>query len=240
MSGVLATSGRYPRRKGTTGRVALGDCSPRAPTDPYVHFRAYGSSRCGFAVPHTTHPLCGDTLGGSMPSAWFRLLVHNAAFPSLHGVQEGLFPRFHDTMGRSDSPPSVSTRLNSSRADTIVSPVVCSPRSWASHRGPGSLGSGLPIRFGDGNVGVSQVPGEPWWSLSVLFDPGRTRRVLWDQVQQRLTRPPLMSTTKAPRVLSFRGSITRPLTWLSTLRRVGRPTTTQDSLLAAGRSTRQD
>ena len=26
------------------GRVALGDYSPRAPTDPYVHFRAYGSS----------------------------------------------------------------------------------------------------------------------------------------------------------------------------------------------------
>jgi hypothetical protein len=93
------------------GRVALGDCSPRAPTDPYVHFRAYGSSRCGFAVPHTTHSLCGDTLGGSMPSAWFRLLVHNAASPSLHGVQEGPFPRFHDTMGRSDFPPSLSVRF---------------------------------------------------------------------------------------------------------------------------------
>ena len=26
------------------GRVAPGDCSPRAPADPYVHFRAYGSS----------------------------------------------------------------------------------------------------------------------------------------------------------------------------------------------------
>src|SRR4029453_2199644 len=43
-----------------------------------------------------------------------------------------------------------------------------------------------------------------------------------------------VSTTKAPSGLYFRGSITRPLTWLSTLRRVGRPTTTQDSLLAAG------
>jgi hypothetical protein len=43
-----------------------------------------------------------------------------------------------------------------------------------------------------------------------------------------------MSTTKAPRVFSFRGSITRPLTSLSTLRRMGRPATTQDSLLAAG------
>jgi hypothetical protein len=26
------------------GRVAPGDCSPGAPTDPYGHFRAYGSS----------------------------------------------------------------------------------------------------------------------------------------------------------------------------------------------------
>ena len=27
-----------------TGRVAPGDCSPRAPADPYVPFQAYGSS----------------------------------------------------------------------------------------------------------------------------------------------------------------------------------------------------
>src|SRR5208337_3329693 len=26
------------------GRVAPGDCSPGAPADPYLHFRAYGSS----------------------------------------------------------------------------------------------------------------------------------------------------------------------------------------------------
>ena len=49
-----------------------------------------------------------------------------------------------------------------------------------------------------------------------------------------LTRPPPVSRTKAPSGLYFRGSITRPLTSLSTLRRVGHPTTTQDSLLAAG------
>ena len=46
-----------------------------------------------------------------MPSAWFRLLVHNAAPPSLHGVREGPFPRFHTTMRCSDSPPPVSTRF---------------------------------------------------------------------------------------------------------------------------------
>src|SRR4051812_24558985 len=32
-----------------------------------------------------------------------------------------------------------------------------------------------------------------------------------------------MSTTKAPGILTFRGSITRPLAWLSTLRSEGRP-----------------
>src|SRR5271157_513428 len=30
---------------GTTGRVVPGDCSPGAPTDPYVPSQAYGSSR---------------------------------------------------------------------------------------------------------------------------------------------------------------------------------------------------
>ena len=92
-------------------------------------------------------------------------------------------------MGRSDSPPSVSTRSNSSRADTTVSPVVCSPRSWASPRGQGVVGSGLPIRIDDGNVGVSQVPWKPWWSLSVLFDPGRIRQAEWTMSELPDTAP---------------------------------------------------
>ena len=45
--------------------------------------------------------------------------------------------------------------------------------------GQGVVGSGLPIRIDDGNVGVSQVPWKPWWSLSVLFDPGRIRQAEW-------------------------------------------------------------
>ena len=36
------------------GRVAPGDCSPGAPTDPYVPSRAYGSSRHGFAAGRHT------------------------------------------------------------------------------------------------------------------------------------------------------------------------------------------
>jgi hypothetical protein len=92
-------------------------------------------------------------------------------------------------MGRSDSPPSVSTRSNYSRADTIVSPVVCSPRSWVSHRGPGSCRFRSPVRNHDGNVGVSQVPWKPWWSLSVLFDPGRIRQAEWTMSELPDTAP---------------------------------------------------
>ena len=43
-----------------------------------------------------------------MPSAWFRLRVHNAASPSLHGVREGPFPRFIATTGYCDSLSSIS------------------------------------------------------------------------------------------------------------------------------------
>src|SRR5208282_1737719 len=32
------------KRRGAKGRVAPGDCSPGGPADPYLHFRAYGSS----------------------------------------------------------------------------------------------------------------------------------------------------------------------------------------------------
>ncbi len=32
------------KRHEVPGRVASGDCSPGAPTDPYVPFQAYGSS----------------------------------------------------------------------------------------------------------------------------------------------------------------------------------------------------
>ena len=40
---IMGLEAIYPRGP-EKGRVAPGDCSPRAPTDPYVHFRAYGSS----------------------------------------------------------------------------------------------------------------------------------------------------------------------------------------------------
>ena len=55
--------------------------------------------------------------------------------------------------------------------------------------GQGVVGSGLPIRIDDGNVGVSQVPWKPWWSLSVLFDPGRIRQAEWTMSELPDTAP---------------------------------------------------
>ena len=91
--------------------------------------------------------------------------------------------------------------FDSSRADTIVSPVVCSPRSWASHRGPGSCRFRSPIRINDGNVGVSQVPWKPWWSLSVLFDPGRIRQAEWTMSELPGAAPATDHDEDSPRVL---------------------------------------
>jgi hypothetical protein len=101
------------------------------------------------------------------------------ASPSLHGVPRDGSPA--SAILRDAPTPRRPSQLvsDSSRAGTIVSPVVRSPRSWASHRGPGSCRFRSPIRSYDGNVGVSQVPGKPWWSLSVLFDPGRIRQAEW-------------------------------------------------------------
>ena len=46
-----------------------------------------------------------------------------------------------------------------------------------------------PIRIYDGNVGVSQVPWNPWWSLSVFFDPGRIRQAEWTMSELPDTAP---------------------------------------------------
>ena len=147
-------------------------------------------------------------------------------------------------MGRSDSPPSISTRFQffTSRyhrvARGLLPSVVGRDPQNAAERGrptggQGVVGSGLPIRIDDGNVGVSQVPWKPWWSLSVLFDPGRIRQAEWTKSKLPDTAPACVHD-EGSRRLVLSGAITRPLTSLSTLRRMGRPTTTQDSLLAAG------
>ena len=120
------------------------------------------------------------------------------ASPSLHGVPRVVPPlqRYYGTLRL----PAV--RLDPfARADTIVSPVVCSPRSWASHRGPRSCRFRSPIRIYDGNVGVSQVPWKPWWSLSVLFDPGRIRQAEWTMSELPDTAPPCVQNEGSKRLV---------------------------------------
>src|SRR5208283_3531878 len=78
-----------------------------------------------------------------------------------------------------------------------------------------------------------RFPGNPGGHYPCSSTPAGSGR-LSGRRESCLTRPPHMSRTRAPRVFHFRGSITRPLTWLSTLRRVSRLTATQDLLLAAG------
>jgi hypothetical protein len=78
----------------TTGRVDLGGRLPRPRTDPGVHVKCTQLVTLWRCPSHG--PLaCGDTVAGSMSSAWFRPLVHNSAPPSLHGVR-----RKHDSLYR--------------------------------------------------------------------------------------------------------------------------------------------
>ena len=122
-----------------------GIAPPGLPLIQTCRFPASGSSRCGFAVPHTIQRPCGDTLGGSMPSTWFPPLVHDAAPPSLHGVREGPFPRF-TLLWDAPTPVRPSRPASFSPSDTTLSSVVCSPRPGRPAGGPGSCRSGLPSR----------------------------------------------------------------------------------------------
>jgi hypothetical protein len=109
-----------------------------------------------------------------MSSAWFRLLVHNAAPPSLHRVREGPFPRFPTTLRRSDSRPSRSPHWVAfawrDHPCVRFAPSGRDARPWA--RGDWCSGSRAGIVSGDGRV--SQVPRDPSCALALFSDPGGT------------------------------------------------------------------
>ena len=74
----------------------------------------------------------------------------------------------------------------------------------AQPRASGSWSSGLPSRnCNGGDDRVSQVPGEPSRPLSVLCDPGRTGRVLRDQVQRDRRGPRSCPQRRLPTSLVF-------------------------------------
>jgi hypothetical protein len=97
-----------------------------------------------------------------MPSHAALCRAHNAASPFLHGVQEGLFPRFIDTTRRSDSLPPLSPHFVSfawryHRCVQSSSPAAQDTRPWIILE----LVSRVSDRHFDGDGRVSQVPGEP-------------------------------------------------------------------------------
>src|SRR5271165_4270257 len=111
------------------------------------------------------------------------------ASPSLHGVPR-VVPPLHRYYG--------TLRLPAVRLDPfeILHEPIPPCRPWFAPLGRGRptggqgvVGSGLPIRIYDGNVGVSQVPWKPWWSLSVLFNPGRIRQAEWTKSELPDTAP---------------------------------------------------
>ena len=115
-----------------------------------------------------------------------------------------------------------------------ATPVLSLPAAQTSSRGPGV---GNPVA--PAGKDVWRGPG----SLRFLGDPLRLGPVLGprqDRAHQArygvAAWPPRVTKTRAPTSRRFRGSLAEPQRWLSTLRRVGRPTTTQDSLPVAGPS----
>src|SRR5215467_2959023 len=64
--------------------------------------------------------------------------------PLLSTGSLGMVPPFRRYYGTLRLPAVLLDPLGDSRADTIVTPLVRSPRWWASHRGPGDLGFRAP------------------------------------------------------------------------------------------------
>jgi len=131
---------------GVPGRVAPGDCSPGAPTDPYVPSRAYGSSGHVLATIRR-EPLRVDmSTGSDAPALFSRQRCHDQASPSLHGIPRMVPPlrRYYGTL-----------RLPAVRLDPlrIIHEPIPPSRPWFAPLGRGRLtggqgvvGSGLPIR----------------------------------------------------------------------------------------------
>ncbi len=119
---------------------------PRAATDPDVPVKeASGSSRCGFAVPHTTRSFRGDTLVRLVVLGVVPTPCPQRGAPFAPRGPEGPFRRFNATMRNCDSLPPISPRFRFLRfAMRVASPHA----RLASGCWPGSNGRDwLPAGF---------------------------------------------------------------------------------------------
>jgi hypothetical protein len=140
-------------------------------------------------------------------------------------------------MRRSDSLRTFSPRFVCPSLGDTIPRRLCSLRSGPTTAawGPGPSGLAVPVRqrLSRWSRRASQVPGEPCCAYAVFFDPGETDSA---RPLRRVGAAPVSMQAKGSRGYCSRGSIARPEHWLSTLRRVGLPTATQDSLPAAGQA----
>ena len=108
--------------------------------------------------------------------------------------------------------------------------------SRRNHGGPGVIGYGDPHGRRKNPVETAGSPkflGNPDCFCARFFDSGRTACPHYHDGAAAW--PPLEEQRGLPH-WDFRSSMARPQSWLSTLRRVGHPTTTQDSLPGAGQA----
>ena len=152
------------------------------------------------------------------------------------GSSRAEFSCFHGTIRTLRLPaiPPAALRFPSF-GGTTVARSLCSLRCGVRHRGPGDAASraGYPLPASPVEMtGPLTFLGNLTCALALLFDPGRTHA---SGRYNASARPPLRPRRRLPHGY-FRGSITRLRHSLSTLRRMGYPTSTQDLLPAAGQA----
>ena len=152
--------------------------------------------------------------------------------PASRTVPVPRFPRYYQGAMTSCRPsrraslPSLGGTTRSARVSPVVRPSAAAGgvlELFTRYLRPGKV---------SGNDRISYVPGEP----AVLLPCSPTPAGPTHQAITMRRRGPRYVHGEGSRINSFRGSITRLRHWLSTLRRPGRPGTTQDSLPAAGQA----
>ena len=214
-----------------------GGCPPGLPQIRTCPTQAYGSSGRGLTTCTATrnsfgHRAAGLSVPTLSPSCGSAIQVP----PSLHRVPAAAVPRLRHYYEALRLPTALPDALRrpSHAGDRPVR--LCSLRSARRRPAAWSFAVRQPrahLRIGNGRV--SQVPGEPCCAYALLSDPGRTNA---PGPKGAPARPPPGRRRRLPRGGVFRGSITRPWHWLSTLRRTDCSATTQDSLPAAGQALR--
>jgi hypothetical protein len=155
--------------------------------------------------------------------------------PSLHRVRSGAFPCFIGTTENSDSRYPFRQAPFSSPDRTTPVPVASLPSPAGTPAR--SLGGCCPVPpltgslFQVEGIGPPRFLGNPKVCMPCSSTPARWAMPgLYGMSMQ----PSAVLNASAPAMRPFRGSITRPTHTLSTLRSVGCPHTTQDSLPAGG------